>query len=432
MDTETVQTIFDQHKGLLSLPQTLAEVLRLVNDESSSAEDLAGVLEKDPALTAKVLRIVNSAFYGVGRQVGSVRQAVVTLGHRQISALALSSSVYNLTSGWEGSFDRVRFWRHSLEVAIASRLIAGKIGSKRTEEAFVSGLLHDLGLLVLEQMYPDDFSRVWRETSTGADLGDLEEDHWGTNHAKVARFMLEQWRLPETICQAVGMHHNVFLPGTQDEELILPQIVCLANHLSNFSIVDRSEWQDAIDAENRDALRENLGLKIEDLLAIQKELFKRTIAEAEFLEFEIGSTEDILAEANRMLFEHYVTVENLLKENRQMHQQMVQDQYRQVSLRSLRSTTATFAQYMDNAATAIAMRARTVQEGIERGAISDPQGLVRDSVNSIMSGVEAVCGMTRELKNFSSLDDGTLADEDKLAAVEEKLKRQLDSIGQPV
>ena len=119
MDTDVLRTIVADRGELLALPQTLAEVLRLVRDEGSTADDLAAAITRDPALTAKVLRIVNSAFYDMGRRIGSMTQAVMTLGMRQITELALSTSVYRLFEGWGSSFDKLRFWRHSLEVAIA-------------------------------------------------------------------------------------------------------------------------------------------------------------------------------------------------------------------------------------------------------------------------------------------------------------------------
>src|SRR3972149_2030678 len=97
MNSDILKTIVDEHRELLSLPQTLAEVLRLARDERSTADDLARVLLNDPALTVRVLRIANSAYYGGGRQIGTMSQAVMTLGVRQITALTLSASVYRLT-----------------------------------------------------------------------------------------------------------------------------------------------------------------------------------------------------------------------------------------------------------------------------------------------------------------------------------------------
>jgi HD-like signal output (HDOD) protein len=151
MDADFLKKVLSDNRELASLPQTLAEVLRVTRDDRSSAQDMATVIMKDPALTARVLRIVNSAYYGLGRQIGSISQSIMTIGMRQVSALALSSSVYKMTDNWSSGFDRRLFWRHSLEVAIAARMIAEHVKWKNVEEPWVAGLLHDIGLLVLER-----------------------------------------------------------------------------------------------------------------------------------------------------------------------------------------------------------------------------------------------------------------------------------------
>ncbi|MBD3404312.1 HDOD domain-containing protein, partial [candidate division GN15 bacterium] len=237
MDKEIITKILDDNKELLSLPQTLAEVIRVTKEDNFSAHQLAEVLMRDPALTAKVLRIVNSPFYGMTREVTSMTQAVVTLGTRQVTALALSSSVYNITAKWGSFIDRVRFWRHSLEVAIGARMIAETIGYRSWEELFVAGLLHDIGMLVLENSYPDMCQRIWGDVDPNDSVIDQEEEVWGTNHARVGQFLLEQWQLPAVICEAVGRHHAIYPKGSDNPDNIPMQVVTLANLISRFSII---------------------------------------------------------------------------------------------------------------------------------------------------------------------------------------------------
>ncbi|KAA3633745.1 MAG: HDOD domain-containing protein, partial [Calditrichaeota bacterium] len=100
MNTDIFNKILDDHKELASLPQTLTEVLNVLRDEKSSAGDLATVISRDPALTAKMLRIVNSPFFGAGREITTLSQAVMTMGTRAVSALALSTSIYDFTGKW--------------------------------------------------------------------------------------------------------------------------------------------------------------------------------------------------------------------------------------------------------------------------------------------------------------------------------------------
>jgi putative nucleotidyltransferase with HDIG domain len=431
MNAIDLKRIFSEKQELLSLPQTLAEVLRIVRDDRSTADDLAEALMKDPALTARTLRVVNSAFYGGDRKIGSMTQAVTTLGLRQITALALSSSVYNLADKWQTNFDRIKFWRHSLEVAIASRMIAEQAGYTQIEEAFVAGLLHDIGLLILDHSFPEQSSHVWKEASRHGNLTDAEQEMWGTDHARVGQFVLEQWQLPESICGAVGAHHAVFVPGTDDRELVLGQVVCLANLVSRFTIADLERQDATMVAEHKQIIQNNLTLSREQLYAIEKNLFSETISMAKFLEMDIGSPEDLLTEANRLLFEQFVAVEGLLNENRHMHQQIVRDQFRHVSLESLRGTTVTFAKYLQGAVVKICKNAEEVQQGIELGSINDPKGLVSNSIQVILNGIETVRSITDELKKLSALEVGAFPDEAEIAEVEEKIRQQLESIDLP-
>jgi len=425
MNNDVIKKILDDGRKLYSLPQTLAEVLRVVRDENSAADDLAKVIMRDPAMTTKILRVVNSPFYGLGRQVSSVAQAVVTLGTRQVTALALSTSVYSLTDKWETSFDRIRFWRHSLEVAIASRAIAKKAGGKKQEEVFVAGLLHDIGLIILEHSYPDRFRQVWKEALRRGGLEDLEEAEWGTNHARVGQFLLEQWQIPDIICQAVGRHHHTFPLGADDEELRPAQIVGLAGVISKFSIADVPGAGPDHSRERRDVLRTNLHLDADGLLEIEKHLFSWTVNESRYLEIDIGSPEVILAEANRMLFEQYAAVEGLLDENRRMQQKFAGERVKTGFLESLRSATEAFTRFVDNARTTIMERTRMVEDGLERGAIVDPSGLVASSVQEIRERIERIGSVMAQMQKLTATDTALYYDQKSVEAVESRIKEEL-------
>src|SRR3989304_8564441 len=189
MTQEIFYKILNGHKELSSLPQVLMEVIRVSREQDSSANDIAAIIMKDPALTAKILRVVNSPFYGQIRKITTVNQSVVTRGMRTVTAVALSATIYDKMNKVDSSIDRKRFWRHSLEVAIASRMIADAVKYEPAEEAFVAGLLHEIGTLVLESSYPADFRRVWKLIEMGESQTAVEERTWGTNHARVGQFL---------------------------------------------------------------------------------------------------------------------------------------------------------------------------------------------------------------------------------------------------
>lgn len=430
MDADFIKKVLSDNRELASLPQTLSEVLRITRDERSSAGDLSNVIMRDPALTARLLRIVNSAYYGLGRQIGSISQAVMTIGMRQVTALALSSSVYGMTDNWKSTFDRRAFWRHSLEVAIGGRMIAEQIGLRNLEEPWVAGLLHDIGILILERSYPKEFARVWAMAQREQALEDLEIRQWNTDHARVGQFLLQQWNLPDSICAAVRYHHTTFMPNETDPDRNLAQIVCLAHLISRTAIGKMTTMSEG-EIEKKDIIAANLGIRREALLEIEKKVLSRTISEAQYLEIDIGSTEDLLAEANQLLVDHYMNLESLLRENRQMQQQLTKDQLSGASWESLRQTTLVFAQYMADAADIIAVRAEAVRSAIDSGAIVDPKGVVTLSVQGILSGLSAVRTLVSEILAITSTQIAPQRDPAYLAAVESRIKRQLASIDTP-
>lgn len=428
MDTDILKKILDENKELLSLPQTLVEVMRVTRQENFSAQELANVIMHDPALTAKILRIVNSPFYGVSRQVSSMMQAVMTLGTRQVTALALSTSVYAVTAKWNSFIDRVRFWRHSLEVAIGARMIADAIKYPQWEEVFVAGLLHDIGMLVLENSYPEDSMRIWRSVESHENITDAEEETWTTNHARVGQFLLEQWKLPPVICETVGRHHHIFPSGTNNSEMVPAQIVCLANLISRFSAVRPVPRDVAIVIEQKEGLRKNLNLKAEQLNQIESQLFSKTVAEAAYLEFEIGPPEQILSEANKIMFEQYLTVENLLRENRKMQNQIAKDQIKKAALDSLRTIAVTFNHYINNATAIILGRAQLVEAGIANQQIKDPDGQLNMAMQVIINSVDTIGMVMEELKELASFETTVYHDKTRILDIEQKIRSRLQAV----
>ena len=318
MGQDIFQRILKENKELSSLPQVVVEVIRITNDPDASVADLASVIKKDPTLTAKLLRIVNSPYYCPAQEITTVHQAVVTVGLRTVTAVALATSIYDKFNSLKTSIDRKKFWRHSLEVALTSRMIAKETGYKVPEEAFVAGLLHDIGSLVLEASFPEEFARVCKLTESGVRMIPIEERSWGTNHARVGQFLLNQWRLPQVLADAVGNHHVLLKEEPQSTQPALNQIVNLANLISKFRVLDIPQ-PDTEEFENKQILASNLGLSVSALTRIEESSVSEVANEASYLEIDIGSMEEILRDANRLLFKQYIIAEELLRGNLEMH-----------------------------------------------------------------------------------------------------------------
>jgi putative nucleotidyltransferase with HDIG domain len=430
MTQDIFYKILSDHKELASLPQVLVEVLRVSSDANSSASDLAAVIMKDPALTAKLLRVVNSPYYGPIRKITTINQAVVTLGQRTVTAVALSTSVYDKINRVDSAIDRKRFWRHSLEVAIAARMVAHEASYEPVEEAFVAGLLHEIGTLVLEASFPTDFKRVWKLVELGESQIAVEERTWGTNHARVGQFLLEQWGVPKVISEAIAGHHTVIDYGEKSPDKQLVQIINLANQISKFRVYNMPPPESAM-LENKDIIAANLGLSNAILAGIEEKLISEIIRESGFLEIEVGNIEEILNEANKLLYKQFLIVENLLRENRIMQQQIAHDQTKKAALESLKTIAATFSHYINNATTAILGRAQLVEMAISRGEVIDEKGIAALSSQTIVDAVEAISTVIEELKKMTTFETTLYHEDTYLVDMDERIRAQLAKLNKP-
>jgi len=222
-------------KKLPSFPQVAVKLLEASKDETVSLTDLAKILETDPGISARVLEIVNSAFYGLGRKVTKLSDAVTFLGLDEIKKIALGMTVFEkmFKSGRARQFDRLLFWRHSLAVAVLGLEIAKEIGYPDPEEAYIAGLLHDVGKIFLDINGKKDYGDFIKELSSTTELViEKERSHLGLGHDDIGAFFCSLWKLPDKLIMAVKYHHQPFdhLDVPKEDKLLIA-IVSLANFL---------------------------------------------------------------------------------------------------------------------------------------------------------------------------------------------------------
>jgi HD-like signal output (HDOD) protein len=427
MSEERIFDLLRDSRELSSLPQVMAEVIRVADDDGSSAGDIAGVIMKDPALSARLLRVVNSPYYGPVRAISTINQAVVTLGVRAVKALALSASLYRLFDTPDSVVDRIRFWRHSLEVAIACREIAQVCTYRPAEEAFVAGLMHDVGILVLEANFGDQFRRIWKLVESGESLVKLEESAWGTNHARVAKFLLDQWKLPGFLGDAISYHHDVYTEDHNLPQNRLGRIVNLGDRISKFRTCQMPPL-DADEIAQIEQLAESLGLGPTVMAELQERVLSQLLKESEFLEIKIGSPTDLLSAANRLIYKQYLFVESVLRENRRMQAQIARDQLKKAALESLKTITATLSHYINNASATILGRAQLVELAIRKGTVIDKDQVADNSMDIIVKSVEMITLVLEELKKLSSFDTTHYHDETDILDIEDRLKEKITTI----
>jgi putative nucleotidyltransferase with HDIG domain len=215
--------ILDKIEELPSLPQVLVGISKVASDPKSSADDLANMILNDQALTLKVLRIANSAHYAMySQRITTVSKAVVLLGFQTVKAIALGAEMYRLLSTLVKAGKILeRFWKDAISVAVASQEIGRLLGVATAEEAFVAGLLHDIGKLILAQHNPEMAREIYSLELPGQALLDAETAAFGVNHAEIGGELARRWELPPEIRSAMEDHHKHFpkLPNTGGEQL---------------------------------------------------------------------------------------------------------------------------------------------------------------------------------------------------------------------
>jgi HD-like signal output (HDOD) protein len=208
---------------IVSLPTVYTHIVELLNDPDSSSHQIAKVISKDASLTVRLLRFVNSPFYGFSGKIDSVSRAVSLLGTNELSILTLGVTVVeqfqNIPSGL---LNMDSFWRHSIRCGLFSKVLAGHLGEKAAEKYFIGGLLHDVGRLVmLDRMPVQYFSAVARARQGQLPMYRAEQDCLKTDHSIIGKLLAEKWRLSPALIRMIGNHHSPRLAHYSTEACIV-------------------------------------------------------------------------------------------------------------------------------------------------------------------------------------------------------------------
>ncbi|MBQ9566374.1 MAG: HDOD domain-containing protein [Synergistaceae bacterium] len=209
---ELIKTrIMSKLKDVKSFPQFVLETMRKLKDPTSSVSDVSRTLSKDEGLVLRVLKLANSAAYGVARNISNLSEAIALLGYKSVSNLVLAASVYSaMDKGLSGyALDRGELWRHSLMVAYVSRYLAKKTRNVSSDDAYVGGLLHDIGKVVLNDYVRFGYSIIVKMVEEEQiPFTEAERQVLGFDHAAVGAILTEKWELPEAYQVAVEYHHK--------------------------------------------------------------------------------------------------------------------------------------------------------------------------------------------------------------------------------
>jgi len=216
VDDAKLKRIVEKIRGLPTLPNILDKMNKIAGDPNASADQLGSIITDDPASTSRILRIVNSSFYGLQNRISNVSHAIVILGFNAVKSIVLSSTIFDMfaKAGKEAEFDRVEFWKHSIAAGGAAQVIARKMGVKQTEEFFIAGLLHDIGKVILDQYLNPVFIKILQTVKSRNSLFiDAEMALLGLSHARIGGWLFKKWGLANHIVAAVQYHHEPKLAG---------------------------------------------------------------------------------------------------------------------------------------------------------------------------------------------------------------------------
>jgi len=196
---------------LLSLPAIVVKINQVLENPNSSISDIAHLIGQDPALSARLLKLVNSPFYNFPSEIDTISMAVTILGTRQLRDLVFVTSVITqFTSAKESAFNVENFWCHSITTGLAARIIALDHKNLNSERLFICGLLHDIGKMVMALILPDEYNALQEANlDNSTRLEENEKRIFGFSHGEWAMALLETWHFPASISEPIHYHHNM-------------------------------------------------------------------------------------------------------------------------------------------------------------------------------------------------------------------------------
>ena len=211
MDEAQIYKKLDRIKEIPTLPTIVFELNQHLQNPETSIAKVSETIAKDQAMALKILKLVNSAFYGFRSKVSDIKNAVVLLGFNAVRNAIVSVSIINTlpkTLLFQ-DFEMIDFWKHSLAVAVTSKNIAQKAGMESPDNCFVGGLLHDIGKVIMAQYFKDDFAKVWsRMQNEYLPFHEAEQQELPVDHTKIGAYLADRWALPNGLIDAIRWHHD--------------------------------------------------------------------------------------------------------------------------------------------------------------------------------------------------------------------------------
>lgn len=266
LDKATLAKINRFIQNMPPLPVTVSKILEITKDPNVNAQQLNSVISLDPVLTGKVLKLINSAYYGLPNQVTSIVRAIVMLGINTVKNLALSTSIVTTITKQQNfnALDMEAFWRHSICVGVMAKSFAKKQGvdPKKQEEYFVAGLLHDIGKIPINSQLADNYIKAMTYArQKKMPLHQAEKDYFGLCHSQLGGQIAKQWQLNEALTSAIKYHHYIEESPESFQKFVAT--IALANIVTNKAEIGFSG--DKFPEEKEQQIFDLIGLSWDDI-----------------------------------------------------------------------------------------------------------------------------------------------------------------------
>ncbi len=270
MSKTTLLELIKNIKEMPPLPLSIAQVVEITNNPDFSTEELSKVIEYDPALTTNILKLANSPIYGFSNKISTISHAIVCLGREAVRSAALTSFTQGILDDEVSAFDLEKgmLWEHSMFCAVSSRIIALRVRYNDPEEAYIAGLLLDIGKLILCKFAAEKFAQILEKTNRNKTLYNVAEQQvLGFDHPTIGGKMMKNWGLPQVLVEAVQSHHS---PVKAKTNKVLAYIVHLADAISEMLGIGLGSAGLMYDFEKESL--SVLGLSTEDVESIMEEV----------------------------------------------------------------------------------------------------------------------------------------------------------------
>ncbi|MCA9733825.1 HDOD domain-containing protein, partial [candidate division KSB1 bacterium] len=267
-----IKTMVETTRDIPAMPQIWIKIREMTQHLNISATMIANEILKDQGMTSRILKAANSATYaGYNQKIATVTNAIVLLGFNEVRNIIVGLAVFNMLEKLKSNkrFNFKEFWLHSLATGVAARMLAEHVQYKNIEEAFVAGLLHDVGKLVVSQLMPKEYDEVMLRIENGMDDLSAENEVFHADHQVIGQWLAERWHLPDVLIRACSLHHRDGMEKRQKSRFRIVDIVSIANDMAHLIF--------SSDKSDRNQNAHQCQTKALSLLTISKDNWSRIV-----------------------------------------------------------------------------------------------------------------------------------------------------------